>query len=188
MTSTSLLETSCHKMDTKRDYFEVYTALSNWFTRYPRLITVLRLFNRLVVAVMYLAYLVTLVGIIWWHRASVSSALVAVAPSVLVPGIGFGLLTWGRHHLNAPRPYDEWEIEPLIPREKHGESLPSRHVFSATVISLVVWHVAWPAGIVLMALTFLLALARVFGGVHYPRDVFAGLLCGLICGAILWLF
>lgn len=175
-------------MDTKRDYFEAYTIVSNWFTRYPRLITALRLFNRLVVVVMYLAYLVILVGIIWWHRTSASSVLVAVAPSVLVPGIGFGLLTWGRHRLNAPRPYDEWAIEPLIPREKHGESLPSRHVFSATVISLVVWHVSWPAGLVLMALTVLLALARVLGGVHYPRDVFAGLLCGIVCGAFLWLF
>ena len=175
-------------MDTKRDYFEVYTALSNWLTRYPRLITLLRLFNRFVVVVMYVAYLATLLGIIWLHRSSVVDAVKAVYPFILVPGVGFVLLTWGRNYLSAPRPSEEWEIAPLIPREKQGDSLPSRHVFSATVISLVVWRVAWPAGIALLVLTVLLALARVIGGVHYPRDVVAGILCGLICGACLWLF
>ena len=79
-------------------------------------------------------------------------------------------------------------IDPLIPREKQGDSLPSRHVFSATVISLVAWQVAWPVGLTLLVLTVLLAVARVIGGVHYPRDVIAGALCGLVCGSLLWLF
>lgn len=175
-------------MDTKRDYFEAYTALSNWLTRYPRLITLLRAFNQTVVIVMYVAYLGTLAWLIWAKRASALAALRAVYPFILVPGVGFVLLTVGRNYLSAPRPYDEWEIDPLIPREKHGNSMPSRHVFSATVISLVVWRVAWPAGVVLLVLTALLALARVIGGVHYPRDVVAGILCGLVCGACLWLF
>ncbi len=179
---------SCHKMDTKYNYFEFYTDLSNWFSRHPRLIGALRLFNRVVVAIMYLAYFGALVAIGWEHRASLPALAKAVAPLVIIPGLGFVVLTIARNRLNAPRPYEEWMIDPLIPREKQGDSMPSRHVFSATVISLVAWQVAWPVGLTLLVLTVLLAVARVIGGVHYPRDVIAGALCGLVCGSLLWLF
>lgn len=175
-------------MDTKYDYYEFYTTLSNWFSRHPRLIGALRIFNQLAVVIMYLAYLGALLVAVGQAWPSPVALFQTVGPLVIIPGLGFGILTLARRYLNAPRPYDEWMIDPLIPREKHGDSLPSRHVFSATVISLVAWRVAWLAGVVLLVLTVLLALARVLGGVHYPRDVVAGMLCGIICGALLWLF
>ena len=49
-------------MDSKFNYYQFYTALSNWLSRYPRLITVLRWTNRAVVVTMYVAYLLILAG------------------------------------------------------------------------------------------------------------------------------
>lgn len=170
------------------NYYQFYTALSSWLSRYPRLITILRWTNRLVVVTMYGAYLLILAGVCWRHRAVPLVGLRTAAPLVVIPGLGFFLVSFFRHCLNAPRPYDEWAISPLISREKHGDSLPSRHVFSATVISLVAWRVVWPLGVVLLVLTVILGLVRIIGGVHYPRDIIAGMLCGIICGACLWIF
>lgn len=174
-------------MDSKFNYYQFYTALSNWLSRYPRLITILRWTNRVVVVTMYVAYLLILADVCWRFRSIPLVGLRTVAPLVLIPGFGFFLVSFFRHRLNAPRPYDEWAIDPLISREKHGDSLPSRHAFSATVISLVAWRVAWALGVVLLVLTVILGLVRIIGGVHYPRDIIAGVLCGVICGACLWL-
>lgn len=178
MTSTWLPVTNYLKM---KNYQEFYQRLSAPFRCHPRGLRLLRLVNQLVVIIMYLAYLV-LLAVLFWQRG------LAVWPFVAVPGTGFILLTVVRNWLNAPRPYEEWAIQPLIIREKTGDSLPSRHVFSAAVIAMVCLRVAWPWGILMLGLTVILALVRVVGGVHYPRDVIIGFLCGVLCGALLWMF
>lgn len=61
--------------------------------------------------------------------------------------------------------------------------MPSRHVFSATVIAVSVLSVSKPLGWMLLVLAVILAVIRVVGGAHYPRDVIAGFLCGLACGS-----
>ena len=50
-------------MDSKFNYYQFYTALSNWLNRYPRLITILRWTNRVVVVTMYVAYLLILADV-----------------------------------------------------------------------------------------------------------------------------
>lgn len=55
-------------------------------------------------------------------------------------------------------------------------------------IAMVACQIWWPLGIFLVFLAVLLALIRVVGGVHYPKDVLAGMAAGLVCGALLWLF
>ena len=64
--------------------------------------------------------------------------------------------------------------------------MPSRHVFSAVMIALCVCLVQWWLGLILLVLALALAAIRVIGGVHYPRDVIVGALCGLLAGAILF--
>ena len=54
---------------------------------------------------------------------------------VFVPASGFVILSFLRKKINAPRPYEEWDIKPLLDRDSPGQSMPSRHVFSATIIS-----------------------------------------------------
>lgn len=65
--------------------------------------------------------------------------------------------------------------------------MPSRHVFSAVMIALCVWLIQWWLGLILLGLALTLAFIRVIGGVHYPRDVIVGALCGLLAGAMLFI-
>jgi membrane-associated phospholipid phosphatase len=172
----------------RQNYAEFYRRISRPFRRYPLLTVVLRGVNRFIEIVMYGAYLVLLAGILvsrWpagWHQA-----FIALVPFVLIPGVSFTLLSLIRHWIDAPRPYDQWTIEPLIARDKSGNSMPSRHVFSATIIAMCVLRLNMKWGIAALALAFLLAVIRVLGGVHYPRDVIVGLVVGLIIGSLLFI-
>lgn len=101
---------------------------------------------------------------------------------VLVPGISFAAVSVFRKLCPARRPYEELAIVPLLEKETKGKSFPSRHVFSIAMIAMTFLQVSVPAAAVLFALTALLAVLRVLGGVHYVRDVAAGAAIGILCG------
>ena len=62
--------------------------------------------------------------------------------------------------------------------------MPSRHIFSMFMIAMG-WLVFWPPmGWTLLVVGVLLAVIRVLGGVHFPRDVLVGALCGIIAGLL----
>ena len=63
-------------------------------------------------------------------------------------------------------------------------ALPSRHVFSVFIIAATIFYVHPSAGILLGLLGVVLAVLRVIGGVHEPRDVIAGALAGILCGVL----
>lgn len=98
---------------------------------------------------------------------------------ILVPGLSFGAVTLVRRLINAPRPFEALAIEPIIHKDTKGNSMPSRHVFSLFVIAMTYLWV-WPVmGVILLVLGVVLAGLRVIGGVHFPRDVLVGALCGI---------
>lgn len=169
-----------------RDYAASYHRLSAPFRRHPRWVTALRLTNRGIEVVMYGAYLVMVAGLAW-RGFTASGSWSHLLRLVLIPGGGFVPLSLVRRYLNAPRPYEQWPIDPLITREKTGDSFPSRHVFSATVIAMAALWLDWRFGLPLLVLAVLLAVIRVVGGVHYPRDVVVGALCGLAVGSLLFI-
>ena len=105
---------------------------------------------------------------------------------LIAPGISFVLLSVFRGYNNAPRPYQEFDIEPIIVKGTQGKSFPSRHVFSAFLISMTLYYISVPIGISLMLIGSAIATIRVIGGVHFPRDVIAGALMGILFGIIGW--
>lgn len=108
-------------------------------------------------------------------------------PALLVPAVSFLLVSVFRNLYNAKRPYELLEIQPIIHKDKKGKSFPSRHVFSVFVIAMTFLWLCPPAGAVFLVVGVLLALCRVIGGVHFPRDVIAGALAGIAAGACYWL-
>ena len=107
---------------------------------------------------------------------------------VLVPGIAFVAVSLFRRFYNAPRPYEALDIDPLIHKATIGKSFPSRHIFSVFMIAMCYLRVLIPVGCILCIIGLLMAVIRVLGGVHYPRDVIVGAVFAIICGIIgLWL-
>ena len=100
-----------------------------------------------------------------------------VCVTIAVPAVSFIA------KLNARRPYEVYQFQPLIPKDKCGNSFPSRHVFSIFIIgTTIAWQCIWVA-VIVGALGVVLAVIRVVSGVHFPKDVIAGMCIGIILGA-----
>ena len=166
-----------------KNYQEWYDHIAGKIENKPFLLRLLRTFNRLMTVVMPIVYLTLLVATYLQEGLGKQ-----VWMYVFIPASGFVILSLLRKKLNAPRPYEVWEIVPLLDRDSPGQSMPSRHVFSATIISMACLHASLSVGLILLILSAILGLVRVLGGVHYPKDVVVGYICGLVWGVLFFLF
>ena len=166
-----------------KNYQEWYDHIAGKIENKPFLLRLLRTFNRFMTVVMPIVYL-TLLATTYFQEGLGKQ----VWMYVFIPASGFVILSLLRKKLNAPRPYEVWEIVPLLDRDSPGQSMPSRHVFSATIISMACLHASLSVGLILLVLSALLGLVRVSGGVHYPKDVVVGYICGLVWGVLFFLF
>ena len=166
-----------------KNYQEWYGHIAGKIKNEPFLLSLLRTFNRFMTVVMPIVYL-TLLTTIYFREGFGKQVLIYV----FIPASGFVILSLLRKKINAPRPYEVWEIVSLLDRDSPGQSMPSRHVFSATIISIACLHASLSVGLILLVLSALLGLVRVLGGVHYPKDVLVGYICALVWGLIFFLF
>ena len=104
---------------------------------------------------------------------------VSVLLSAAVPFLAVSAV---RFLINAPRPYELYDFYEKKPKDKHGKSFPSRHVYSAFVIATLAFVYSSPLGVSLALIGVSLATARVLLGIHFIRDVVAGALIGIISG------
>ena len=166
-----------------KNYQEWYDHIAGNIKNKPFLLRLLRTFNRFMTVVMPMIYL-TLLAITYLQQGLGKQ----VGIYLFIPASGFVILSFLRKKINAPRPYEVWEIVPLLDRDSPGQSMPSRHVFSATIISMACLHASLTMGMICLILSAFLGLVRVLGGVHYPKDVVVGYICGLVWGVIFFLF
>ena len=166
-----------------KNYQEWYDHIAGNIGNKPFLLSLLRTFNRFMTVVMPMIYL-TLLAITYLQQELGKQ----VGIYLFIPASGFVILSFLRKKINAPRPYEEWDIKPLLDRDSPGQSMPSRHVFSATIISMACLHASLSVGVILLVLSAFLGLVRVLGGVHYPKDVVVGYICGLAWGMLFFLF
>ena len=166
-----------------KNYQEWYDHIAGKIKNKPFLLSLLRTFNRFMTVVMPMIYL-TLLATTYLQEGLGKQVLIYV----FIPASGFVILSFLRKKINAPRPYEEWDIKPLLDRDSPGQSTPSRHVFSATIISMACLHASLTMGMICLTLSAFLGLVRVLGGVHYPKDVVVGYICALVWGVLFFLF
>lgn len=133
--------------------------------------------NRLITSLVYTIYPVVLATLLLTRDERFWRALLA-------PAVSFVLVSIFRNVYNAPRPYEVSGVKPIIKKESKGKSFPSRHVFSIFVIATVLFFIYKPLGLVLMVAGLVLAVLRVIGGVHFPRDVIVGAIVGILSGVL----
>ena len=166
-----------------KNYQEWYDHIASKIENKPIFLRLLRTFNRFMTVVMPMIYL-TLLAITYLQQGLGKQ----VGIYLFIPASGFVILSFLRKKINAPRPYEEWDTKPLLDRDSPGQSMPSRHVFSATIISMACLHASLTMGMICLTLSAFLGLVRVLGGVHYPKDVVVGYICGLVWGVLFFLF
>ena len=161
-------------MNYKRFYDRISTPLRSYAK-------VLEGLNKIITRTFYLLFPIFLIWV--WLRGG----WFILSTTVLIMGGGFFLLSLGRSLYNRPRPYQTWAIQSLIKKDSLGKSFPSRHVFSATVIAMLALMINPCLGGTMLFLAAILAILRVLGGVHYPSDVLAGYVIGILIGLLLYL-
>ena len=154
-----------------------YERVRPFFVTHPYYLSLLKWTNRLVTLLMPLLYFYVL-----WAAYLKASKTWIVLAYLLVPAIGFIVLSVIRKRMNWPRPYELGTFPPLLNREGKGSSMPSRHVFSAAIISTVAWGVNPLLSVFGLSLALLLAGVRVLAGVHFVRDVVVGFLSAILWG------
>lgn len=156
-------------METAQQY-ERWTVW--WRCRSGR-VRALRAFNSVLTGIGYVVYPLLLVLLFVFARD-------LLLRCIAVPVVGFIICTVVRRFADLPRPYERLQISPLIPKDTKGRSFPSRHAFCMFTIACS-WFLWQPvAGAVLFVLACLLAVIRVLGGVHFPRDVVAGAILAIV--------
>ena len=166
-----------------KNYQEWHDHIAGNIGNKPFLLSLLRTFNRFMTVVMPIIYL-TLLATTYLQQGLGKQ----VGIYLFIPASGFVILSFLRKKINTPRPYEKWDIKPLLDRDSPGQSMPSRHVFSATIISMACFHASLSLGVILLVFSAFLGAVRVLGGVHYPKDVVVGYICGLAWGVIFFLF
>ncbi len=79
--------------------------------------------------------------------------------------------------INTPRPFDAFSnVHSLFPET--GAGFPSGHAtaFSALAIAIFLSHKK--AGYVFIFFAFIIGIARIIGGVHFPLDIIGGFVLG----------
>lgn len=137
----------------------------------------INLLNNFITTTIYCLYPLMLIFLAFTHDGRFLRVL-------LTPAISFVIVSVFRNYINAPRPYEVSNDVPIIKKETKGKSFPSRHVFSVFVIATTLFYIFKPLGIILMLAGILLAILRVVGGVHFPRDVIAGAIIGILSGVL----
>lgn len=129
-------------------------------------------------------------GALWGVIAVLAFVVTGFQPShLLVPWVAVAV-SWtvaegAKFVFNRARPFiSDTEIAPLT-KTPSSSSFPSGHSATAAagVLTLSTLYPAFTPALVISG--FLVALSRIYLGVHYPFDVLAGLFIGTMVAAVL---
>ena len=158
----------------KTNYLKFYEELTkNYQTDEKK--KLLRLCNKIVTNIYYVVYPFLLLYLFVIQSEK-------LLPTILIPLLSIVVITLLRKVLARPRPYEEYPIDQILEKETQHNAMPSRHVFSASIIAMMCFSASPILACILLVLAAIEGYIRVVGGVHYPRDVIVGYLLGVFFG------
>lgn len=159
--------------ETVSAYERRYRKIYDWFNIHKNAKTTLCAVYKFLPYPIALSYICLIV------YSMVAGNTFSTAKLIITPAASFVIVSLFRKCIDSPRPYTKYSITPLVQKDKKGESMPSRHVFSITMIAMCWMYVLPAVGFVMLGLCVLMAVVRVLSGVHFVKDVVAGFLCGI---------
>ena len=156
---------------------ETYRKMTGYFLQDEKKVRRIIRANRLLTGIVFVSYPLYLISLLLKRDTLLPQA-------VLVPAVSFVVVTLFRKIVNEPRPYEKYDLPPVIDKDTGGKSFPSRHVFSVFIIAMTIFYEHSGAGVLLGIIGLLLGIVRVLVGVHEPKDIIVGALAGIVCGIV----
>lgn len=157
---------------------ENYKRISDWFRENKRRFNIFVFLYRILPIIVFIAYGSIIFYYFFWGSKKDTLRI------LIVPAATFLLCTIFRKVINKKRPYEALNINPLIQKEKKGQSFPSRHMVSVGVIAMAAMYTDIVFGIIILGIGIMIGIIRPIAGVHYIWDVTAGFAMGILCGII----
>ncbi len=90
-----------------------------------------------------------------------------------------------RPYMNLPSVHKLISVNPI----ENFQSFPSGHTIFLFALSTVIYFFNKKLGIFFLVCSAIIAVARIFVGVHWPSDILAGAVLGIIIGTVInWLY
>lgn len=163
------------------NYNDFYLKITKPFKEHITLLKVLKVLYYIVPVITALIYFYIIIATYFTRD------IYACIKTILIPFVTFVAVTIFRKIVNSDRPYTRDNITPLIPRDKGGESFPSRHTASLGIIAMAgLYYNIW-LGAVLWCMTVIQGFVRIICGVHYPKDIISGIIISILCGLLFFI-
>jgi undecaprenyl-diphosphatase len=124
-------------------------------------------------------------GLLFFFRGIITRAHLAALALAVVAAIGLADYAV-KPMVDRPRPFVADPGARVIGGKPDDASFPSSHSANAFAAAYVLSRALPSARLAWLILAALIAVSRVYLGVHYPLDVGVGALIGLACGALAW--
>lgn len=171
----------CYTKDMKYDYKTLYEKNAAFYKKSPTRLSTLQWLNTIFTWLFVVAY----AGFWLYQIKSNKLPTIELVPFFFAPALALILVSAIRLGVDRPRPYSQYgaNITPLVDKkDRDGDSFPSRHIACAAAISTAFLSFIPFVGVALLVCCVALAYIRFSIGVHYPSDLAAGIVLGLLCG------
>lgn len=98
--------------------------------------------------------------------------------------VGEGII---KHIVRRVRPCNQQNNVSLLIRKPISYSFPSGHTVSSFAVAEVLSMYFTQYKLTFIAIAFLIALSRVYLYVHYPSDIIAGIIVGILCSRVIFI-
>ena len=98
--------------------------------------------------------------------------------------VGEGII---KHLVKRVRPCNHQNSVALLIEKPISYSFPSGHTLSSFAVAEVLSTYFAQYKLIFMAIAFLIALSRLYLYVHYPTDIIAGMVIGILCSKLIFI-